>query len=492
MTSSVQRSIFFSAVERYASLVMFFAATAILARLLTPAEYGTYAVVNALTVLIGAAFQEFGGSNYLIQKQDLSRDSIRTAFTVTFVLSVIVGLILYVLAGPMARLFGQEGLQDGMAVSALNFLLLPFSGTVSALSRRKLQFGTLAICNLAANAASSIVSVALAMLHFSYMAPIWGGVIGNLVLVAALLVWHRDMTTFRPSVVGYHDVVGFGLYSSGVSVINIFYSFSPQLFLGKILDFNSVGLYTRAVSIVQVFDKLVIQVLNPVVMPAIVARKTAGDDLKSVYFQSIQLLSVVQWPALIFVAIMARSIILIWLGQNWLEIVPLVRLLCIANLALFAACLTYAVLVIAGSARDPLLQSLTSLPLSLLIIFGASFLGVEAVAASALLTLPFHAAVSFYFISRRLGFGAMDIARALTKSASVAAITASGVAVCALLVDIGALNSALGLVVAAITAAICWLLGLAITSHPLLHQLRHAAIGLAAVAPRLWPRRSAP
>ena len=109
-----------------------------------------------------------------------------------------------------------------------------------------------------------------------------------------------------------------------------------------------------------------------------------------------------QWPFLLFVAIMAHPIILILLGQTWLEIVPLVRFLCVANLALFAACLSYPVLVAAGSVRDALTSSLISLPPSLLVILCAAFFGAEAVAASALLTLPFQAAVALYFIGRRL------------------------------------------------------------------------------------------
>ena len=124
-----------------------------------------------------------------------------------------------------------------------------------------------------------------------------------------------------------------------------------------------------------------------------------------------------QWPFLIFIAIMAQPIILIWLGQTWLEIVPLVRLLCIANLALFAACLSYPVFVAVGSVRDALISSLISLPPSLLVILGASFFGVQAVAASALLTLPFQAAVAIYFIGRHLRLRPTDLSRALLKSA---------------------------------------------------------------------------
>ena len=74
---------------------------------------------------------------------------------------------------------------------------------------------------------------------------------------------------------------------------------------------------------------------------------------------------------------MAHPIILILLGQTWLEIVPLVRFLCVANLALFAACLSYPVLVATGSVRDALTSSLISLPPSLLIILCAAFFGVR-------------------------------------------------------------------------------------------------------------------
>jgi O-antigen/teichoic acid export membrane protein len=481
----VHRSIFFSAVERYGSLVLFLVATAVLSRLLTPKEFGTFAVINALTAVITASFQEFGGANYLIQRRELSRECVRTAFTVTLGISVLIGLVLVTFAGALSRFFEQDSLTSGIAVSALNFLLVPFSGTVTALFRRDMEFGKLAICNLAASSVGAAVSVALAMLNFSYMAPIWGSVASHVLLTIMLLTWHRDFGAFRPSLLEYRDILGFGLYSGGVSVINVFYNLAPQLFLARILDFASVGLYSRAINMTQVFDKLVMQVLNPVIMPAIVAQSKAETDLRRVYLEAIQLLAAVQWPFLVFVAIMARPIISIWLGQSWLEIVPLVRVLCIANFALFAACLSYPVLVAVGRVRDALASSLISLPPSLLVIFCASFFGVQAVAASALLTLPFQAGVAMYFIGKHLGIGPGDFARALLKSGFVTAATASGTAGCAALIEAGMMTSLVGLISAFCAAALCWWLGLALTGHPLLHRICHAAGGFAVIAPRL-------
>lgn len=488
--SSIERSIFFSAVDRYGNLALFFFATAVLSRLLSPAEFGVYAVVNAVAAVIAASFQEFGGGNYLIQKQSLSPDDIRSAFTVTCGISALVAVLLFVLAGPMSHLFAQDSLKRGIEVSALNFLVLPFSGTISSLLRRDMKFGTLAICNFASGVVIAVVSIGLAMAGFSYMAPIWGGLAGNLILTLALLVGHRDFSVLRPSLLEYRDIVGFGFYSSGVSVINVFYNLAPQLFLARVLDFVSVGLYSRAISLTQVFDRLVTQILNPVIMPAIVAKRQAGDDLKAVYLGAIELLSAAQWPFLIFVSIMARPIIAIWLGQTWLDIVPLVRLLCIANMALFAACLSYPVLVALGRVRDALISSFISLPPSLLVILAASFFGVQAVAASALLTLPFQAAVAIYFIAGHLHLGAADFARALKKSCFVTAVTACGVAGCAALTEAGILTPLLGLSSALCAAAICWWLGLLLTGHPLLHQLHHAAVGLVRIAPKLGPSRS--
>jgi O-antigen/teichoic acid export membrane protein/acetyltransferase-like isoleucine patch superfamily enzyme len=480
---SLQRSIVFSAIERYASLVLFFLVTAVLSRLLTPREVGTYAVVNAICAVIIASFQEFGGGNYLIQKHELSSASVRTAFSITLGISALIGIALFALAGALSRFFDQDNLTVAIHVIVLNFFITPFSGTLAALFRRNMEFGKLAICSIASGVGGAVVSITLALLHFSYMAPIWGMIAGNVLTTIMLIAMHGDLGAFRPSLREYRDVISFGLYASGVSVINVFYNLSPQLFMARILDFASVGLYSRAINITQVFDRLVTNVLGPVILPAIVAQNKAGGDLKVIYLEAIQLLSAVQWPFLIFIAIMARPMILIWLGQTWLEVVPLVRILCVANLALFAACLTYPLFVAVGSVRDALVSSLISLPPSLLLILCASFFGIQAVAGAALLTLPFQAAVAIHFIGRHLDIGLEEFVRTLTKSGLVTVMTASGIAGCAVLIETGMVTPFLGLISASCAAALCWSLALVVTGHPLLHRLVDAAASLAVIAP---------
>src|SRR3979409_2219876 len=102
-------------------------------------------------------------------------------------------------------------------------------------------------------------------------------------------------------------------------------------------------------------------------------------------------------------------------------------MMCTAYISIFAACLTYPVLVAVGSLRDALISSLISLPPSLLVIFIASFFGIQAVAASALLSLPFQAVIAFRCIGRHLAISPADLFRAIVKSAIVTLSTTAGV-----------------------------------------------------------------
>jgi O-antigen/teichoic acid export membrane protein len=491
MMDRLHRSIFFSGVERYGSACLFLVSTAILSRLLKPAEFGIYAAVVALTAVATACSQEFGGANYLIQKPTLSEQDVRTAFTITLCMSALLGAMFFALRDWVASFYSEEGLRTGIAVFAAGFLLVPFSATISALLRREMAFDVLAWCNLTAAFVTAAVSIGLVAFGWSFLGLLIGLVVGQAAAVVLLISAGRNLRIFRPSFDGWRDVIGFGAYSSAVVIINVIYNSWPQLILGRILDFAAVGLYGRAAGAPQLFDRLFLGVLGPVIMPAIAAQTRAGADLKRIYLQAVELLTAAQWPFLTFMALMAEPIVRIWFGTGWIEVVSLVRMLCLASLALFAACLTYPVLVAVGRVRDALTSSLISVPPSLLVIFLASFFGVRAVAASAFLTLPFQAAVAIYFVSRQLALGRAELVRATLKSGIVTACSCAGVMVSVAFYDFSFTLPASGFLAAAFTGLTGWWLGLVITRHPLLGQLRSAARDIPFAIPRLSFLRSA-
>jgi O-antigen/teichoic acid export membrane protein len=483
--NKVHWSILFNGMERYGSACFFLVSTAILSRLLTPPEFGIYTVVTALTALGTSCFQEFGGAGYLIQKPALSEQDVKTAFTMTLCIAICFAGAFYGTRDAVAWLFSLQPLTQGIAISSVNFLLVPFSGTLSALLRREMAFGVLARCGLASNFVTAAAAVAFTASGYSFMGPLLGAVMGHAALVGMLIARSRQFRFFYPSLRGYRDVLGFGAYSSAVALINIFYQWSPQLILARILDLTAVGLYGRAVTATQLFDKIFLGVLSPVIMPAISEQTRAGADLRRLYLDAVRLLTAVQWPFLIFMTLMAEPIVRLWFGPGWLEIVPLVRMICLASLSLFAACLTYPVLVAIGRVRDSLLSSLISVPPSLLVIFIASFFGVQAVAASAFLTLPFQAGVALYFIGRHLKVSWVDLIRATLKSGIVTACSATGAMVTVASHGFTFTIPPFGLLGAGVASACGWYVGLLITKHPLLAQFHIVVTGITISASRM-------
>ncbi|MCU0894585.1 MAG: oligosaccharide flippase family protein [Rhodospirillales bacterium] len=478
----LHRSFLFSTADRYGSLIVQIGAIAVLSRLLTPREFGIYSIIIAISAL-AHTFREFGGANYLIQKRDVSLACIRTAFTVSLVMSGLFAAALLALREVAVVFFSEEGLSEGISVSCINFILLPFSVTISALLRREMAFDALARCNLAANVATAVASVGLAALGLGFMGPLWGSVVGNVVLVGLLVARWPQLRIFRPSLRNSREVIAFGAYSSGTVIINVLYTWSPQIILGRVLDMAAVGLYSRSFNVIQLFDKLILDVINPVVMPIVAAQARAGGSIRRLYLDALEIVAALHWPFLIFVALMADPIVHIIFGAQWVEIVPLVRLLAVASLSLFAACLTYPILASTGRVRDTLTISLISVPPSLVVMFIASFFGINAVGGAALLTLPLQAYVAMVFISRRIGLTARDLAKALWKGAVVAAFSAAGVLLAAGLYDFNLELPPDGLLVAALASAAGWCCGLLLTKHPLWKHFS-AAIAAAVTARR--------
>jgi hypothetical protein len=147
--------------------------------------------------------------------------------------------------------------------------------------------------------------------------------------------------------------------------------------------------------------------------------------------------------------------------------------------------LTYPVLVALGFVRDTLVSSLISLPPSLLAIFVASFFGVRAVAACALLTLPFQAIVALFFVGRRLAITPADLIRATLKSGMVTGYSVGGALVSIAIMEFSSAGPVISLISASIFAAAAWWLGLLMTKHPLLAQIGMAADGMAVDVPWL-------
>lgn len=468
--SAIRRSVVASFADKYVSQVIAVATLAVMSRILTPAEIGLYMLANTV-IMLADNLRLFGIGTYIVQARELDRVAIRTAFTVTLVVSIGVALAINLTASRISGFFHAPELARLVSLSTLAFCVLPFGAPLVALLQRELAFTALAWMNVAAAFINAAVTIALGATGFGAASYVWGFVAASAAATIMAILFRPDLWIFRPSLAGARRIISFGMLSSSVTLINVAYDLLPRLALGRLLGVDAVGIYARAVTVCQLPDRAIVSALQPVVLPAMAAHSRSGGHLKASYLRGLTLMSAIQWPALMMLALLADPVVRLLLGPQWGEAVPLARMIALATMALAPAFLTFPVLVATGRIRDSLLSSLIALPPSALIVIGAATIGLWQVAASMLVIAPLQMFVALLFVRRAIDLNWSEL---LIPARASAAMTI-GTAIPAMLVLALSPNGlALGFgetAVAILGGGLGWLAALHLLDHPLKSEL---------------------
>ncbi len=474
--ASLHRPFLFSAMDKYAGLILNLVTTAVVARLLTPDEIGVFVVGGAI-VILAETLRDFGTSAYIVQQRNPDRDAIRTAFTAMAILSLLIAGALALLAGPIADFYADQRLVPVVQIAALGVLLGSFAAPPVALLRRDLAFGALALINIAGLTANLLASVVFIRLGAGYLSLAFASFAAAVTVTLSAMLYNPKFWIFRPSLKHWREVFGFGAFSSATAVLNNLYAVLPQALLGRLAGFESAGLYSRAVTLCQLPDRAIVGAFQPVIFPAFAAQARAGGDLKVAYLHALTLLTAIQWPVLIGLALLAEPVVYILLGPQWNAAAPVLRILALAYMAMTPAPLTYPTLVALGHVRDTLTTSLISLPIGVAAIVATAPFGLVPVALSMLLSWPLQVAVSLVFVRRHLGFAWHELFKTLWLSVPICVSTAAIPGIVVLQNGFRPDLPLPALVLAALGGAFGWLMGLYWTHHPLMAEL-HGVLGL--------------
>lgn len=489
--AGIRRAFLVTTLERYLLLAVQLGLVAVVSRLLTPAEIGL-AVLGMSLLAMAETLRDFGTGTYLIQAREVGRERVRTAFTVMVLVSTLIVAVIFACADLFAGLYGEARLAPYLRLIAVGFLLGPLSAPILALLRREMAFGAVALIGIASSLASAGTTIGLALLGHGYMSFAWGGIAWNAVAAVLAITVRPDTSIFRFRLTDWRSILAFGGYSSATVILNRMYEVLPYLALGRLQAAATVGLYNRTLVLCQIPERALLAGVVNVALPALSAEVRAGRSVKQPYLRAISYLTVVQWPVLVLVALLAHPIIDVLLGPQWLSIVPLVQIVALAQAFAFAAPLTFPVLVALGGIRDTLISSLLALPLSAVVVLVASSVGLEALAASMLFTVPLQIAIALHFVQRRVQFRWRELGASMAKSGAIS--VCSAVAPLAALA-LNGFRPDLPLATAILAGAgwaLCWATALLLLRHPFADELRRVLLHLHAAAPRPdWTRRLA-
>lgn len=467
--SRIRSAFVMSSLEQYVGLAVNLAMLAVLARLLTPSEIGVAVVGMGISAVI-FSLREFATPEFLIQRHQVTEQDKRTAVTIVMAFGLALAAGLYLAAEPLSRFYGQPGLKQFLTIMLIAGLIETSALPSITMLRREMSFGPLARIRTAAAMLTAISTILLAWLGSSYTSYAWGLLIGSITVRILVSAARWAPNDFRPSLIGWRDVLSFGCYRGATSTVEKVYETLPQMLLGHIMPMSAVGYYNRANAICGIPDRLLLSPLFAVAFPALASQVREGSDVKAAYLRLLAFISVAYWPALAFVALTADILVHIILGSNWDEVIPLVRLLALAALFWFPVIPTNPLLLAMGGNRDAFVASLMARGVAAAILCGASFYGIVAMAASQFIALPFQMFVALHYARKHVTFTWRELAQAIGPSVPVTLCAMAGPLIVTL-VDGKVEFSFVEFVVASITAAIGWVAGLYWTRHPLLAEL---------------------
>jgi PST family polysaccharide transporter len=292
------------------------AGTVILARLLTPHDFGLVAMVVSVSLLL----QGFGVNGFIeatVQREDINHRLLSNLCWINVGVNLILTLAFMALAPAIAWFYREPGLKPIVLVLAVSILFSGVSTQQQALLRRHMEFYKIAACDIAAMLASVGVAIALAYRGWGHWALVAKFVMAP--LVTAIAAWL--LCGWRPGLpskgTGAGPMLRFALNTYGNFVLAYFGRTVDKVLLGRFQGSQALGYYDRAYQLSMLLPSQLYGPLNSVGVPAF--SRLAGDPAKyrQAFLKLFSMMAFVCMPISAILTLTGKDVILLILGPQW-------------------------------------------------------------------------------------------------------------------------------------------------------------------------------
>ena len=324
----VRRAMIWRGGSQLGAQLVQWASTFLVIRILSPRDYGLFAMTQVVLVLLNM-LNGYGLASGLIQRREVTQREIGQLFGMLLLLNLGLGLAQALLAPLAAAYYRQPVVADLLRVQALLYVTTPFIALPYALLSRGLEFRQQATANIAASMAGAGTALVGALAGWG----VWTLVAAPLLLFtvrAALMMraagWVRPVFDFR----GAGDLARFGGIMAAGQMFWFVQSQADIFIAGRVFTPHALGLYSTALLLTQIFVSKVMPPLNEVAFSAYARLQDDARDLGVAFVRALRVVMVVAMPCYLGLAATAGPLVATVLGDKWIEMVPVVRLLALA------------------------------------------------------------------------------------------------------------------------------------------------------------------
>ena len=298
----------------------------VLGRLLTPEDYGLIAMVTVVINFV-QMFKNLGLSTATIQKEEINHQQVSTLFWINVGISLTITLIFVALAPIVAEFYSEPRLQAIMLVLASTFIFSGLSVQHEALLKRQMCFTSLAKIAVISLFASFIVAIIFAW----YQAGYWALVLLQLTSVITYTIGVWLACSWRPGLPvwnsGISSMLAFGGNLTAFNCVNYVSRNLDNLLIGRYWGSQELGLYAKAYQLILLPIRQINLPMTSVALPTLSCLQTQSEQYSRYYYKALLSITTLGMALVAFTFASADKMILFFLGQQWLAIVPIFRLL---------------------------------------------------------------------------------------------------------------------------------------------------------------------
>jgi O-antigen/teichoic acid export membrane protein len=328
----VIKGVFWNSFQLIINQLFTFAIRLVLAKILFPSEFGLVGMATVFTGFV-QVFNDIGIGASLVQRkeEDLRAAHYHTSFWTGVIWSVVLYIIMCIIVGPLAaKFYNQPILKSLIPFLSLGILSSPINLVHKAQLTKKMNFKRIAFIDNTANIVAGSLSLGLA---FSG-AGVWSLAFNSVVSIFIAIPLYFNATKWTPKFVwekqAFKDIFGFGVYTSGTSIINYLINNIDYLLIGKLLSAQALGSYTFAFVLTDTFRGKLMAVINNVMYPLYGKKQSDPESLKRYYLKVVNYNNIVVYPIMVFMAALGEPFILTFFGEKWSESIPPLKVLSIA------------------------------------------------------------------------------------------------------------------------------------------------------------------
>lgn len=423
------KGVVWTALQRYSTMLIQFISGIILARLLTPYDYGCIGMLMIFMVLAESMI-DGGFGSALIQKKKPTQTDYSTIFFWNMGLSVVLYGVLFLTAPLIARFYGIPLLSDVLRVQGLVLFVYAFNIVQRNQLQKKMNFKVLSIVTIVTSLTALTVTIIMAHLGFG----VWALVAQNMLTAAipALVFWFY--VKWRPKLVfswqSFRELFSFGFYMFLTNLLNQFGHQVQGLLIGRFYNASTMGYYSKANSTERLASTSISKIMTQVTYPLYAAVQDDKAMLGNMIKKITMTVSYVTFPLMFIMLLCAKPLFILLYSDRWAASVPYFQMLCIAGLAYSLQSVNYQSVAAIGKSKTMFVWTFVKRAVGIaLVVVGLLLYGMKGLLVGMVLNTWFSYFINIWLVSKHIGYRwqrqLLDIAPVLVASLTAAVISAA-------------------------------------------------------------------